>query len=145
MVEPRKNEAVDVTPQSEQNGERVAGEKKERLSRRSRRRVYPRSFWQQLVDERKREGLTFAQSAARHGVSESAITRWARKLGQQKTRTPPQPKTTVSSWVEIPNAQTTPLQVGYTITHPSGVSVTTPSSVDVATVVSLASDLMKAL
>jgi transposase-like protein len=52
------------------------------MSRKTHKEVGPkgRAFWEQILKEKQREGLSYSEAASRHGVSKSSLCGWGKKL-----------------------------------------------------------------
>ena len=105
-------------------------------------RRFPQSFWENIVDEMVAEGLTCGAAASRHGVSESAVARWARTLGKTGGgRRKKGPKSGLEKHVfvemmDVPRSSVA-APSGYVLTLSGGVELMIPTSIRATDVIAL--------
>jgi len=111
----------------------------------------PPEFWQKILDERGREGLSYDEAAKRHGVSSSSLFGWGKRLGVKRGAASPkgkqQPQKQASRFVEVPKTESELFWAGgcFTARFPNGVTLSVPTGAPAAAVVEIVSGLMQGI
>lgn len=118
------------------------GKPRQRKRRRPGRR---KSFWREVLAERRREGLTYRETAARHGVSQSQLYKWAKALkgGARKASSLAARDTVGFVEIDAPESWRWPAQGEYRVQFPNGLVLSVPIHVAEAKVASVISNVMR--